>query len=150
MYIQTKFYCIVYKNVVSVSKFDEFNNESKSQITGIAQGFMSHISPKSDGANGLVYHISFDDIQSIFKCYPAVKSKYTANVPHKMSEKEFWAKFFQSYYFRRDQINTTTTDLFADCSVKENEGKNLRKNAVYLIYLHKLSLITKLNKHRTL
>jgi len=83
---------------------------------------MSHINPKSDGANGLVYHISFDDIQSIFKCYPAVKQKYASNVPHKMSEKEFWAKFFQSYYFRRDQINTTTTDLFADCSLKENEG----------------------------
>ena len=121
MYIQIKFYCIVYKNVVS--KFDEFNNESKSQITGIAQGFMSHISPKSDGANGLVYHISFDDIQSIFKCYPAVKSKYTANVPHKMSEKEFWAKFFQSYYFRRDQINTTTTDFSQTAQSKKTKVK---------------------------
>ena len=83
----------------------------------------SHIAPKSDGANGLVYHISFDDIQSIFKTYPAVKQKYTQNVPHKMSEKDFWAKFFQSYYFRRDQINTTSTDLFADCPVKENDGR---------------------------
>lgn len=107
-----------WKNYVD---FDEFNNESKSQTVGIAQGFMSHIAPKSDGANGLVYHISFDDIQSIFKTYPAVKQKYTQHVPHKMSEKDFWAKFFQSYYFRRDQINTTSTDLFADCSLKEND-----------------------------
>lgn len=111
-----------WKNYVD---FEEFNSESKTQTVGIAQGFMSHIAPKSDGANGLVYHISFDDIQSIFKTYPAVKQKYTQNVPHKMSEKDFWAKFFQSYYFRRDQINTNSADLFADCAIKEND--ELRK-----------------------
>lgn len=118
-----------WKNYVD---FEKYNSESKAQIVGIAQGFMSHIAPKSDGANGLVYHISFDDIQSIFKTYPAVKQKYTQYVPHKMSEKDFWAKFFQSYYFMRDQINTNSTDLFADCAIKENEEirKKIMKNIV--------------------
>lgn len=117
-----------WKNYVD---FEEFNSESKNQTTGIAQGFMSHINPKSDGSNGLVYHISLDDIQSIFKTYPAVKQKYTQNVPHKMTEKDFWSKFFQSYYFRRDQINTTTTDLFADCAIKEDD--ELKKKAAKLL-----------------
>ena len=69
-----------------------------------------------------MYNITFDDIQSIFKTYPAVKIKYAQNVPHKMSEKDFWTKFFQSYYFRRDQINATANDLFADCAIKDDEG----------------------------
>ena len=81
---------------------------------------MSNICPKSDGSNGLVYNISADDIQSVFKTYPAVKLKYVQNVPNKMSEKDFWTKFFQSYYFRRDLINSATNDLFADCSAKDS------------------------------
>ena len=83
--------------------------------------------PKSDGTNGLVFNITLDDIQSIFKTYPAVKIKYAQNVPHKMSEKDFWTKFFQSYYFRRDQINTNASDLFADCAAKDEE--EFRKKA---------------------
>ena len=44
-----------------------------------------------------------------------------------MSEKDFWTKFFQSYYFRRDQITTSANDLFADCSLKDDE--DLRNKA---------------------
>lgn len=90
------------------------------QSTGVSQGFMGNICPKSDGSN-IVYNISFDDIQSIFKTYPTVKLKYVQNVPSKMSEKDFWTKFFQSYYVRRDKINSATNDLFADCSTKDND-----------------------------
>ncbi len=56
---------------------------------------MSNICAKSDGSNGLIYNISYDDIQSIFKTYPEVKVKYIQNVPNKMTELEFWDKFFQ-------------------------------------------------------
>lgn len=37
-----------------------------------------------------------------------------------MSDKDFWTKFFQSYYFRKDQINMPN-DLFADCAFKDDE-----------------------------
>ena len=100
---------------------NEFKQTPKNQSTGVSQGFMSHICPKSDGSNGLVYNISYDDIQSIFKTYPIVKLKYIQNVPNKMSEKDFWTKFFQSYYFLKDQINSTN-DLFADCSIRDDDG----------------------------
>jgi transcription initiation factor TFIIH subunit 1 len=87
---------------------------------------MANICPKSDGG-GLVYNISYDDIQSIFKTYPEVKVKYLQNVPQRMSETDFWTKFFQSYYFRRDQISASAGDIFAECSIKDDQ--ELRKKA---------------------
>lgn len=45
------------------------------------------LSPKSDGTNGLVYNITTDDIESIFKTYPEVKNKFVQNVPIKLTEK---------------------------------------------------------------
>lgn len=83
---------------------------------------MANICPKSDGTNGLVFNISSDDKQSILKTYPAVKLKFFQNVPQRMSEVDFWTKFFQSFYFRKDQINLTSNDLFSDCSIKDDEG----------------------------
>ena len=108
---------------------NHFKHETKAQSTGVSQGFMGNICPKSDGAN-IVYNISFDDIQSIFKTYPAVKLKYVQNVPTKMSEKDFWTKFFQSYYVRRDQINSATNDLFADCSTKDNDDLKRKEEKI--------------------
>lgn len=55
-------------------------------------------------------------IECIFKTYPAVKRKHQENVPHKMSESDFWTKFFQSHYFHRDRINAGTKDLFTECA----------------------------------
>jgi len=55
-------------------------------------------------------------IECIFKTYPAVKKKHQENVPHKMSESDFWTKFFQSHYFHRDRINAGTKDLFTECA----------------------------------
>ena len=101
---------------------NDYKQTVKSQTTGVSQGFMANICPKSDGTNGLVYNISYDDKQSILKTYPAVKLKYVQNVPQKMSEVDFWTKFFQSFYFRKDQINMTSNDLFSDCSNKDDEG----------------------------
>lgn len=106
-----------WRNFVDLNKLKEV---PENQLTGVSQGFMANICPKSDGSSGLVYNISYDDIQSIFKTYPEVKLKYLQNVPNKMTEKDFWTKFFQSYYFRRDQINSTANDLFADCAIKDD------------------------------
>lgn len=55
-------------------------------------------------------------VECIFKTYPAVKRKHQENVPHKMSESDFWTKFFQSHYFHRDRINAGTKDLFTECA----------------------------------
>lgn len=94
------------------SKFD-----SRQQNVGVSPAFLSDIKPEVDGCNSLKYNITKDIIDSIFRTYPAVKRKHYENVPHKLSEHEFWQKFFQSHYFHRDRSNShSTKDLFSDCA----------------------------------
>lgn len=86
------------------------------QEIGVNSAFLADIKPQTDGCNGLKYNLTVDIIECIFKTYPAVKRKHQENVPHKMSESDFWTKFFQSHYFHRDRINAGTKDLFTECA----------------------------------
>jgi len=44
-----------------------------------------------------------------------VKKKHIECVPQKLSEAEFWTKFFQSHYFHRDRITAGLKDIFVEC-----------------------------------
>lgn len=91
-------------------------NESMSkQEIGVSGSFLSEIKPVSDGCNGFKYNLTAEIIECIFKAYPAVKRKYTECVPKKLSESEFWTKFFQSHYFHRDRVATGLKDIFSEC-----------------------------------
>ncbi|XP_076177301.1 transcription factor B1 [Ptiloglossa arizonensis] len=90
--------------------------KSQRQEIGVNSAFLADIKPQTDGCNGLKYNLTIDIIECIFKTYPAVKRKHQENVPHKMSESDFWTKFFQSHYFHRDRINAGTKDLFTECA----------------------------------
>ncbi|XP_034935021.1 general transcription factor IIH subunit 1 [Chelonus insularis] len=90
--------------------------KSQRQDIGVNSAFLADIKPQTDGCNGLKYNLTVDIRECIFKTYPAVKRKHEENVPHKMSEPEFWTKFFQSHYFHRDRIHAGTKDLFTECA----------------------------------
>ena len=92
------------------------------QSVGVSGSFMADIKPQADGANGLKYNLTPDVIQSIFKTYPAVRRKHLENVPVKMSEQEFWTKFFQSHYFHRDRVlGVGLADIFTACAKDDDK-----------------------------
>ena len=59
----------------------------------------------------------------LWKCaWVAVQQKYGENVPHNLTEKEFWTRFFQSHYFHRDRISTGALDIFSECAKQDEKG----------------------------
>ncbi|XP_026291507.1 general transcription factor IIH subunit 1 isoform X1 [Frankliniella occidentalis] len=95
--------------------------KAQAQEIGVSGAFLADIKPQTDGCNGLKYNLTPDIIESIFKTYPAVRTKYMEHVPIKLSETEFWTKFFQSHYFHRDRINAGTKDLFTECAKLDDQ-----------------------------
>lgn len=101
------------------------------QEVGVSAAFLADIKPQTDGCNGLKYNITADIIESIFRTYPAVKKKHMENVPNKLSESEFWTRFFQSHYFHRDRLSLGTKDIFTDCvKYDEQDIKNALKDGI--------------------
>ncbi|XP_055596221.1 general transcription factor IIH subunit 1 [Uranotaenia lowii] len=110
-------------------------DQASKQDIGVSGAFLADIKPQTDGCNGLRYNLTSDIMECIFKTYPAVKRKHTEYVPAKLTESEFWTKFFQSHYFHRDRIMSGTKDIFTECgkiddqqlkqAVQENLGDPL-------------------------
>ncbi|CAH0393714.1 unnamed protein product [Bemisia tabaci] len=97
-------------------------NTTKPQAIGVSPAFLSDIRSETDGCNGLKYKLTPDVIECIFKAYPAVHKKYMECVPMKVSEAEFWTKFFQSHYFHKDRLHPGGEDIFVECG-KVDEQK---------------------------
>ena len=71
--------------------------------------------PKNSACRGL--------ISCLFIFLFPVRQKHAENVPDKLSESEFWTRFFQSHYFHRDRITFSSKDLFADCVHADEKGE---------------------------
>ncbi|CAH8627794.1 unnamed protein product [Heterobilharzia americana] len=93
-----------------------FHLDDLPQVVGVPSCLLSDIKPEADGANGIKYNLTHDTIDAIFRAYPTVKEKHRQMVPDKLSEADFWIKFFQSHYFHRDRVHLPKDDIFADCA----------------------------------
>ena len=103
------------KHILTTIQLIAEKNDTTSQTIGVSAAFLADIQPQVDGCNGIKYNITKEIIEAIFNTYPAVKRKHFESVPHKVSEQEFWQRFFQSHYFHRDRT-TTPKDFFVDSS----------------------------------
>lgn len=80
------------------------------------------IKPQTDGNNGKVqYNLTPEIMAAVFKTYPTVKKKHSDYVPHRMSESEFWTRFFQSHYY---SVHTTSRseNVFSECAKSDDKG----------------------------
>ncbi|KAL4717173.1 hypothetical protein ACJJTC_017060 [Scirpophaga incertulas] len=110
-----------YWNTPTLKQYTESSNIK--QEAGVSGAFLADIQPQTDGCNGLKYNLTQDIIDAIFKTYPAVRKKHTDYVPSKMTEAEFWTKFFQSHYFHRDRIaSSSSKDLFGECAKMDDQA----------------------------
>lgn len=116
---------LVETKIISVDEFwSQFANDSDisesqmEQDVGVSANFMSGIPLNGKQVKGTV---SAETLFAILKTYPKVAKLHQELVPTKMTETEFWNKFFQSRYFNRDR----TKDMFTECA--KSDEKELKQ-----------------------
>lgn len=73
---------------------------------------LSTIKPVATSENQVNVNVTRDTIQEMFELYPVIRRAHDDLVPKKLSEGEFWSRFFNSKLFRRlrgDRINNSNT-----------------------------------------
>ncbi|KAK7084066.1 General transcription factor IIH subunit 1 [Halocaridina rubra] len=127
--------CQLYRDLVAteIISGDEFwkeiavqykNSMGPNQEMGISGAFLADIKPQTDGSNGKVqYNITPEIMSAVFKTYPAVKKKHSEYVPHRMSEAEFWTRFFQSHYYSV-HTNSGSENVFSECAKYDDKEWN--------------------------
>ncbi|KAL4976683.1 hypothetical protein BDW66DRAFT_134569 [Aspergillus desertorum] len=98
----------------------------RSQTRG-SYNVLSTLKPRTED-NVTKLNISKEQIQLIFNQHPLVKRVYDENVP-KLSESQFWSRFFQSRLFKKlrgERISEAdATDAILDKYLKADESGNL-------------------------
>ncbi|KAL4808313.1 hypothetical protein BDV18DRAFT_134676 [Aspergillus unguis] len=102
----------------------------RSQTRG-SYNVLSTLKPRTED-NVTKLNISKEQIQLIFGQHPLVKRVYDENVP-KLSESQFWSRFFQSRLFKKlrgERISEAdATDAVLDKYLKADESGNLLRDA---------------------
>ncbi|KAG0255341.1 RNA polymerase II transcription factor B subunit 1 [Actinomortierella ambigua] len=88
------------------------------------------LKPETGESNDVKYVMTPQVIHSVCQQYPSIKRAYDMYVPDKLSEAEFWKRYFQSRFFHRSRsgrgANEPDDDIF-DRALEEDEEET--KNA---------------------
>lgn len=88
---------------------------------------LSTIKPVATSENQVNVNVTRDTINEIFETYPVIRRAHNDLVPKKLSEGEFWSRFFNSKLFRRlrgDKVNNSNSrgDVIIDKYIDEDPG----------------------------
>ncbi|KAI4321735.1 hypothetical protein MLD38_035083 [Melastoma candidum] len=94
----------------------ESSKKSK-QRPGFKSAMISDIKPSTDGlTNKVTFNLTPEIILQIFAERPAVHAAFLTRVPSKMTEKDFWTKYFKAEY-----IHSTRNAIAAAAEAAEDE-----------------------------
>ncbi|KAF8926935.1 RNA polymerase II transcription factor B subunit 1 [Dissophora ornata] len=104
------------------------------------------LKPETGESNDVKYVMTPQVIHSVCQQYPSIKRAYDTFVPDKLSEAEFWKRYFQSRFFHRSRsgrgANEPDDDIF-DRALEEDEEET--KNAPKRIKLDHINRLVDLS-----
>eukprot|EP01018_Ginkgo_biloba_P037449 Gb_29885 [translate_table: standard] len=81
---------------------EEEASKTAKQRTGLKNAMLADVRPLTDGrTNRVTFNLTSEIIHQIFAEKPAVHRAFLMNVPHKMSEIDFWNKYCRAEYLHR-------------------------------------------------
>lgn len=96
---------------------DEKTSRKSKQRVGIKSDMIFNVKPSSDGqSNRVTFNLTPEIIHQIFAEKPAVRRAYLNYVPGKMTEKDFWTK-----YWRAEYLHSTKNIVAAAAEAAEDE-----------------------------
>ncbi|KAE8711399.1 putative RNA polymerase II transcription factor B subunit 1-1 [Hibiscus syriacus] len=96
---------------------DREASKKKKQRLGFKSAMISDIKPSADGrTNKVTFNLTPEIILQIFAEKPAVHRAFLSYVPNKMSERNFWTK-----YFRAEYLHSTKNSIAAAAEAAEDE-----------------------------
>ncbi|KAF9375499.1 RNA polymerase II transcription factor B subunit 1 [Podila verticillata] len=100
------------------------------------------LKPETGESNDVKYVMTPQVIHSVCQQYPSIKRAYDAYVPDKLSEAEFWKRYFQSRFFHRSRsgrgANEPDDDIFDKALEEDEEETKSAPKRIKLDHINKL------------
>jgi len=115
-------------------------SKATNQNIGMSSALLTDVRPSSETSNTVQYKITPAIIHQIFIENPEVEKLYKEMVPDKMTEQDFWTKYFEALHFHRDttsnkkpvsigQQPTSVDEAFT--KLNQQEDKKLQEPILY-------------------
>ncbi|KAG0084100.1 RNA polymerase II transcription factor B subunit 1 [Podila epicladia] len=100
------------------------------------------LKPETGESNDVKYVMTPQVIHSVCQQYPSIKRAYDAYVPDKLSEAEFWKRYFQSRFFHRSRsgrgANEPDDEIFDKALEEDEEETKSAPKRIKLDHINKL------------